>query len=342
MASPFLLESSMTIPPDPSRNIDHWTALPLDTRPLPQRLFHYTTGAGLIGIIQNSCLWATDLRYLNDSGEFNFGHKLALRTIRQTAELRTQEPDYLTKHRQAVFNSWSYDELFKHIGISVGATMRKALFGVACFCEKRDLLSQWRGYGGTLGYSVGFDAQEVRNMMRDEFLPLVPVCYVKRSRFDLAAPSAQQVAALQTVKDYCTQWLDEADALEESNEPPSILKGKTSRSLTVLMMAIAAQLKHESFSEEREWRIGDLQIAGEAKIKFRQGGLGVTPYVELLRRKGRKKSSKPKLLPICEIMVGPGPAMEERTTAVRLLLTEAGYDADTIAIVSSEVPFRSL
>jgi hypothetical protein len=32
-------------------------------------LFHYTTAAGLLGILNSSTLWATDLRFLNDAQE---------------------------------------------------------------------------------------------------------------------------------------------------------------------------------------------------------------------------------------------------------------------------------
>ena len=37
--------------------------------PEPTILWHYTNLAGLIGIVERRKLWATDLRYLNDSTE---------------------------------------------------------------------------------------------------------------------------------------------------------------------------------------------------------------------------------------------------------------------------------
>lgn len=36
----------------------------------PETLYHYTTQAGLIGIIQESEIWATHTQYLNDSREY--------------------------------------------------------------------------------------------------------------------------------------------------------------------------------------------------------------------------------------------------------------------------------
>src|SRR5262245_4947739 len=35
-----------------------------------ERIFHYTSSAGLYGILENNCLWATHFRFLNDSQEF--------------------------------------------------------------------------------------------------------------------------------------------------------------------------------------------------------------------------------------------------------------------------------
>jgi hypothetical protein len=35
-------------------------------------LWHYTTGAGLRGILETNVLWATDVRYLNDESELKY------------------------------------------------------------------------------------------------------------------------------------------------------------------------------------------------------------------------------------------------------------------------------
>ena len=40
-------------------------------------LYHYTSLSGLLGIIENKCIWASDIRYLNDSNEFSYTIELA-------------------------------------------------------------------------------------------------------------------------------------------------------------------------------------------------------------------------------------------------------------------------
>jgi hypothetical protein len=43
---------------------------------LPARVYHYTSTDGLLGILDSGHLWATDLRYLNDTSELHFGRSL--------------------------------------------------------------------------------------------------------------------------------------------------------------------------------------------------------------------------------------------------------------------------
>jgi hypothetical protein len=41
----------------------------LTSRRRPKILYHYTSGSGLIGILQSKSIWATSIRFLNDSNE---------------------------------------------------------------------------------------------------------------------------------------------------------------------------------------------------------------------------------------------------------------------------------
>ena len=42
----------------------------------PKSLFHYTTAAGLLGILRESVLWATEARFLNDAQEAVYARDL--------------------------------------------------------------------------------------------------------------------------------------------------------------------------------------------------------------------------------------------------------------------------
>src|SRR5262245_59435591 len=53
------------------------------TRDRPKSLFHYTTAAGLIGIIETQTLWATHANFLNDSAECQLLNRLLTPQIRK-------------------------------------------------------------------------------------------------------------------------------------------------------------------------------------------------------------------------------------------------------------------
>ena len=48
----------------------------------PSTLFHYTTATGLLGILGSSTLWASDVRFLNDSQEAIYAQDLVANAVR--------------------------------------------------------------------------------------------------------------------------------------------------------------------------------------------------------------------------------------------------------------------
>jgi hypothetical protein len=49
-------------------------------------LYHYTTAESLLGIVQSRSLWATDIRFLNDTAEFSFARDVLLREMLARAD----------------------------------------------------------------------------------------------------------------------------------------------------------------------------------------------------------------------------------------------------------------
>ncbi|MEA3381268.1 MAG: DUF2971 domain-containing protein [Pseudomonadota bacterium] len=104
------------------------------------RLFHYTSVDGLKGILDNESLWTTQIQYMNDSKEFSHAVDFALQIINRKKE---QIDVDLMKYFEAM------EQTLKS---SNGA--RTFIFSMT---ENPDQLSQWRGYCGLGGYSVGFN-----------------------------------------------------------------------------------------------------------------------------------------------------------------------------------------
>lgn len=105
----------------------------------PSRVYHYTSLDGLLGILKSQQIWATDIRYLNDASEDLY----ATRAIEQVlTEMGTDDN--------------AQPGLTAAINMSRPTTSRAH---AACFCQARDLLSQWRAHsaGGTTSYALEFD-----------------------------------------------------------------------------------------------------------------------------------------------------------------------------------------
>jgi hypothetical protein len=104
--------------------------------------FHYTTYSGLLGIVDSGTLWATNIHHLNDYTEFSHAIELA-RGVLLGRRMRENLPESLLDY---VSNLGRIENLNIY---------------VACFCENGDLLSQWRGYSGGSGVSIGFRYDEL-------------------------------------------------------------------------------------------------------------------------------------------------------------------------------------
>jgi len=115
----------------------------------PDLLWHYTDAGGLLGIVQDELLWATDTRFLNDATELHYGLDLArdsLRGYAAHAGLKLNTVRFLTG-------------LADPDQADVPGFLRAHLdIYVTCFCQDGDLLSQWRAYAGrdsAGGYALG-------------------------------------------------------------------------------------------------------------------------------------------------------------------------------------------
>jgi hypothetical protein len=132
---------------------------------VPTMLYHYTTAAGLMGILNSHRLWATNARFLNDPTEIRYALKVVSDTMRENeqpykealkAEPTLTVPDIaaaLSGRKIPRIESWAKDllEVFDH---------QREVY-VTSFCEQGDLLSQWRGYAAGGGYAIGVSAREI-------------------------------------------------------------------------------------------------------------------------------------------------------------------------------------
>jgi hypothetical protein len=114
-------------------------------------VYHYTDTPAFKGVIQKAALWATDFRYLNDSGELVYTWAVFVKRLEQ---LLTYPGD----HAQAY---WAQLEALRLLNARDLMQFDDAMF-VACFTELPDEVTQWTGYGDKgRGLALGFDSERI-------------------------------------------------------------------------------------------------------------------------------------------------------------------------------------
>ncbi|GGD79573.1 DUF2971 domain-containing protein [Lacimicrobium alkaliphilum] len=112
-------------------------------------LYHYTDINAVKSILENKELWLTHIGYMNDDEEFISGlERIADKAIGQSAS------EYL--------GGQSKEELVNQL---IEQAQDENIF-VCSFCQKADLLSQWRGYTpNNGGYAVEFDEAVISDLI---------------------------------------------------------------------------------------------------------------------------------------------------------------------------------
>jgi hypothetical protein len=126
-----------------------------------QIVWHYTDGNGLLGILQSSKLYATQVSALNDSKETKHATELFAPAIKETLQKHSSNPD-LSAFVDAVLH-------FADAGEDSRLTSK---FFVTCISGEEDDLTQWDRYGKGNGYAIGF-----RGLHREPNSTLFKVVY---------------------------------------------------------------------------------------------------------------------------------------------------------------------
>jgi hypothetical protein len=114
-------------------------------------VYHYTDTQAFKGVIEKAALWATDFRYLNDSGELVYTWAAFVERLEQ---LLTHPGD----HAEAY---WAQLEALRLLNARDLMQFDDAMF-VACFTELPDEVTQWTGYGDKgRGLALGFESERI-------------------------------------------------------------------------------------------------------------------------------------------------------------------------------------
>jgi len=323
---------------------------------VPSRLHHYTTIDGLAGITGSNTLWASDVRFMNDSSELTYAADLIEGVIGEVfSEVVDESLRKVLPNREGLANGFEYG----------------ARPFIACFCEAEDLLSQWRGYGaGRAPVSLGLDLLHL-----SRFGGLPPRTFLRKVQYD---PAVQR----QAVRAVVETWLSTIELLSAESDGAEFGEILPYPGIWALQEALAEHhlcFKHPAFAEEQEWRLIKLVDVREEfrlledrrledmlaftrkrmselgvdmperstawatanaegiDIKFRRSALGLVPYVELpLRDSAGVFAGR---LPLWQVVQGPTSQPELAMESLRMFLESKGYGFHT-QVTASGIPLR--
>jgi hypothetical protein len=289
----------------------------------PELLYHYTDARGLYGILTSGELRATEALYLNDASELDYVFLLLAEVLDGFVEgnppLRASAQDVVKMLRlgsEVQRESWRND----------------FLCFVACFCEDKDLLSQWRGYAnGVGGYCIGFKRREIESIPTDQGLR--PYKF-ERVDYDAIGKKAELTKQL-------LQAVEASERHAMSNEGLLQLWNMLMGDYFGGIGFYAPLCKSPGFAEEKEWRIitplRRADLTGSDIPKFRTTIRGLVPYVVLDVR----GDDLPRRALIGEIVIGPAPHPELAERSLRLLLASIGYEEKEVLVTRSKIPLRA-
>ena len=271
--------------------------------------FHYTDYSAFASIVMKSDLWLTDIRFSNDAEELEHGWRLIKRAVKaQCTRGATPAVRTLAKDVAADFEA-----------VAKAAEKAPDPVYVCCFCEKQDLLSQWRGYaanGG--GVAIEIEPQAFGYMAGAD-------CPIGVMRFWKVFYKAGRK------RDKVRQVLDFWGA---QPDPPEL----RAQSAVATLRFFVPTFKNPRFEEEAEWRL--IFTPGptcRVPPKFRTARGLLVPYFELTEL--IKSFASPERLGIKRVCIGPGPYKDVNARSARLLLDSYGFP--TAEVIRSAIPYRA-
>lgn len=285
--------------------------------PLPDRLFHYTNSAGMRGILESNRLWATNYRFLNDKSEIAHGVTILEQLVK----------DRLDKVDHAII-----EELLSRLLRTANAF--EGIFDcfVSCFCERNDLLNQWRDYAASGGgYAIGFNSREI-GMRWGQLHPSQDLILTK-----VIYDPATQTALIAEVVDSAVRELKFILEEDSTVESANTLIASCCQFVRSNIADYLLSFKHPAFAAESEWRLClTPRSIDEVQLRFRDGPYGLTPYVEI--DPTPMAGVLTNKLPLASITHGPVPEPSNTRFALNALLHSNGYHF--VAVDGCDLPVR--
>lgn len=279
-------------------------------------LWHYTDAEGLMGILRDEAIRASDCSLLNDANELREGFNVA-------AELCSRAID----GKETDLGVAELYDLANLLRAGYWATIN--IVFVASLSRRGNLLSQWRGYcPPSGGYAIGFDPGVLGEIAKARRFQLVECIY----------SAERQREAVREVLSPLTLFEAAAASGRTAAVWKQLRSAKREQVVQRRMLATAARIKNMGFVEEHESRLIWANPIVAETLHFRtnrsRGGV-LIPYLKFSWAKGEGQP------PVRAIRVGPMQHQEAAEVRLRHFLGSIGMAGNGISVSRSSIPFRA-
>lgn len=287
-------------------------------------LYHYTTGAGLIGMLKdydakenpNLTMWATHYAYMNDPTELDFGKNICLPLIKEI-EAEENIPKQKQIYDMALTREYIHlqEQYEQYMTSNADFTSVQYPF-IISFSQAKDSLHMWGMYGQNgNGLALCFDSEKLKSISPR------PCWYLINKDEDILA-----IKNLVKEKYFEIERTMPVPHVVMNAEVYLYLTARTFSILSYIYSNAASYIKNKSYAIEKEWRF---IFKNTDQIFFREKRGEIIPYI---------KCSIP-FDALKNIIVGPTRSFERTRDAIIMLLNQkdiSWFDS----IIKSEVPYK--
>ena len=316
----------------------------LFNRDVPDFLCHYTEGDAFQNILKTNVMWASHIRFMNDSTEGILARDEIIKIFNE-------------KNFDVNFSEVNIEELKKLVkGYFAEYASKKGIF-VLSFSGKDDDLNQWRAYANNApSYCIKFnsekliqsskiisDIEKIKDFVRDGWncnskkILLLPCVYDDKKQEELAR---------EIIK----------DSLDRVNQE-KLEKGALAMEIAKRLIVYAPVIKNKVFIDENEWRIiiiyeklensfseeekycgqtdSEVQKSGkgDGPVGFRMGKSMIIPYYKFLFQKDV----------VSEIVIGACPDRNSVKESTIYFLSKNGFSYEDAKkmVKETKCPYRN-
>jgi len=285
-----------------------YTRMPIKTSDI---LYHYTTRAGLTGILKSGGFRATYRMRMNDPAEFEYARSLIFKTLKQIGTREDLPPIVQS------LTTYACKKLKKFLENSTEISSAYC----ACLTIASDQQKQWKTYAENgKGFALGIN---MLNFLSNQshavgkgkpYVYGAPVTYEETAQCDLVCRLVK--AGLRDIQAF-------ADTCSQRPEDLTAIRDRVTQEIVIQLLSLIDFIKDPIFSSEKEFRLildsNDGSLMAHHVQQY-QSGEDIIPFVFIDLRDPTTKR-----LPLAEIKVGPNISFENERRYIEELLDELGY-----------------